>query len=452
MITLRFYAGTLEIHGVDDGADLPGATWDARAACLRAPAHRYAEVVLALRARGAIVTDEARKYPALTAGARVFKEPRPFQTEALAAWKKAQGRGVVVLPTGAGKTHVATLAIDDRRRATLVVAPTLDLVRQWTVLLEQTFGVPVGVIGGGEHVVEALTVTTYDSAWMHMEHIGARFGLVVFDEVHHLCAESYAFAARLCLAPYRLGLTATPERSDGREAMLDELIGPIVYRKEIDELEGTYLSEYETIRIPIALSDDDRKEHDEARAIYKAFLHDSGVRLGGPGAWSAFIQRAARSPEGRRALAMYRRQRALAFAAPRKLDEIARLLELHRGQRTLLFTDDNATAYAIARRFLVPVITHQTKLRERTQLLDAFAAGALPVLATSRVLNEGIDVPDAQVAIIVSGTGSVREHVQRLGRILRRREGKTAVLYELVTADTAEGFTSERRREHIAYR
>jgi superfamily II DNA or RNA helicase len=452
MVTLRFYAGTLEIHGVKETDALPGCAWDARGACLRAPAHRYAEVVLALRARGVTVTDDARRYPTLAGGARVHKEPRPFQTAALAAWKKAQGRGVVVLPTGAGKSHVATLAIDDRRRATLVVAPTLDLVRQWTVLLEQSFGVPVGVIGGGEHVVEALTVTTYDSAWAHMEHIGARFGLVVFDEVHHLCAESYAFAARLCLAPYRLGLTATPERSDGREAILEELIGPIVYRKEIDELEGTYLSEYETVRIDVTLSDDDQRAHDEARAVYKAFLHDSGVRLGEPGAWSAFIQHAARSAEGRRALAMHRRQRALAFAAPRKLDEIARLLEEHRGQRTLLFTDDNATAYAIARRFLVPVITHQTKLRERTALLTAFASGALPVLATSRVLNEGIDVPDAQVAVIVSGTGSVREHVQRLGRILRRREGKTAVLYELVTVDTAEGFTSERRREHVAYR
>ncbi len=454
MITLRFFAGTIEVHGEipPDLRELPGCVEDARAGCFRAPAYRYADIVLALRAHKLEYIDEARRYAELASGAKVHKEARPFQTESLAAWKKAKGRGVVVLPTGAGKTHVATMAIDDKRRATLVVAPTLDLVRQWTSLLEATFGGPIGVVGGGEHTVENLTVTTYDSAWAHMEHLGARFGFVVFDEVHHLCAESYAFAARLCLAPYRLGLTATPERSDGREAILHELVGPIVYRKEIDELEGTYLSEYETIRVDVELSQEARIEHDEARAIYKQYLVESGVRLGGPNGWSAFIQHAARSVEGRRALAAYRKQRALAFAAPQKLDVIERLLLEHAGRRTLLFTDDNATAYAIARRFLVPVITHQTKLRERTALLDGFSRGTLPVLATSRVLNEGIDVPDAQVAIIVSGTGSVREHVQRLGRILRRREGKTAVLYELVTANTAEGFTSERRREHVAYR
>jgi superfamily II DNA or RNA helicase len=453
VITLRFYAGTVEVRGMTrDAIAPPGCAWDAREACFRAPAHAYAAIVLALRDRKVEVADEARRYTTLAHGARVHREPRPFQAEALAAWKKARGRGVVVLPTGAGKTHVAVMAIDDKRRSTLVVAPTLDLVRQWVQLLEETFHVEVGVIGGGDHVVKDLTVSTYDSAWMHMEHLGARFGMIVFDEVHHLCAESYALAARMSTAPYRLGLTATPERPDGRQAMLDELVGPIVYRREIDELEGTYLSEYETVRIEVELDEAHRIAHDEARAVYKAFLAQSGVRLGGPGGWQEFIQRAARSPEGREALAAYRRQRALAFAAPQKLDEVERLLEEHRGQRTLLFTDDNATAYAISRRFLVPVITHQTKVRERSAVLAAFADGTMPVLATSRVLNEGIDVPDAQVAIIVSGTGSVREHVQRLGRILRRRDGKRAVLYELVTANTAEGFTSERRRDHVAYR
>ena len=98
------------------------------------------------------------------------------------------------------------------------------------------------------------------------------------------------------------------------------------------------------------------------------------------------------------------------------------------------------------------MITHQTKVRERTTLLKAFSDGSLPVLATSRVLNEGVDVPDAQVAVILSGTGSTREHVQRLGRILRPRPGKRAVLYELVSADTGETYTSEKRRDHRAYR
>lgn len=464
--SLSWFAGTLELRGLAAGAEMPpGCAWDERDACHRAPACRYAELVLWARDRGLPVEDRARAYQELAHGARGLPASRPFQTEALNAWRKARGRGVVVLPTGAGKTHVALRAIDDKRRSALVVAPTLDLVRQWHELLIEAFGDvgggldgsaggngDIGVLGGGQHDVRPLTVATYDSAWAHMEHLGARFGLVVFDEVHHLCAESYAQAARLCLAPYRLGLTATPERADGREALLEELVGPIVYRKEIDEMEGQWLSEYDVVRLEVSLSDVDRAAYQAAREEYRAFVQRSGVRLSSPQGWGELVKRAARSAEGRAALAAHRRQRALAFAAPQKLDELARLLEQHRGARTLIFTDDNATAYGIARRFLVPVITHQTKVRERSAVLKAFSSGELPVLATSRVLNEGVDVPDAQVAVIVSGSGSVREHVQRLGRVLRRREGKRAVLYELVTADTGEAQTSERRRDHVAYR
>src|SRR4029079_5273429 len=125
--------------------------------------------------------------------------------------------------------------IDDKRRSTLIVTPTLDLVRQWYDILGATFGGPIGLVGGGEHDVQPITVTTYDSAYLHMDHLGARFGLIVFDECHHLPGASYALAARLSLAPFRLGLTATPEREDGREGDLEKLIGPIVSRKDIVE-------------------------------------------------------------------------------------------------------------------------------------------------------------------------------------------------------------------------
>ncbi len=147
-----------------------------------------------------------------------------------------------------------------------------------------------------------------------------------------------------------------------------------------------------------------------------------------------------------------RRQRELAFAPIAKLEYLEHLLLLHRRDRAILFTQDNATAYAIARRFLVPVITHQTQVRERSSILAGLAEGTYRAVVTSKVLNEGVDVPDANVAVILSGSGSVREHVQRLGRILRKREGKRAILYELVTEGTTETFTSERRREHSAYR
>lgn len=148
----------------------------------------------------------------------------------------------------------------------------------------------------------------------------------------------------------------------------------------------------------------------------------------------------------------YRRQRELAFCASAKLDYAEHLLHEHRSERVLLFTQDNATAYRIARRFLVPCITHQTKVRERSDVLSGLAEGRYGAIVTSKVLNEGVDLPDASIAIVMSGSGSVREHVQRLGRILRARDGKRAVLYELVTGDTGETYTSDRRREHSAYR
>ena len=117
-----------------------------------------------------------------------------------------------------------------------------------------------------------------------------------------------------------------------------------------------------------------------------------------------------------------------------------------------MFTQDNATVYLLSRSFLIPAITHQTKVSERSDILARFARGEYAAIATSKVLNEGVDIPDANVAIVMSGSGSVREHVQRLGRILRKRDGKRAILYELVTGGTSESMTSMRRRDHVAYR
>lgn len=453
-LTLTFVAGTLELRGLPQGApEAPaGCVWDPRAACFRAPALAYADVVRSLVRQKVPHEDRARSYATLEHGLRVHREPRPYQREALEAWLGQASRGLVVLPTGAGKSQLACMAIDAKRRATLVVAPTLDLVRQWYDLLRTSFATEVGVIGGGEYSIHPLTVTTYDSAYLHMENLGARFGLVVFDEAHHLPSAAYANAARMSLAPFRLGLTATPERTDGKEALLTELCGPIAYRKEIVDLAGGFLAEYDTERIEVELSPDERAEHDAARALYRGFVERHGIRMSTPHGWADFLIQSARTPEGRAAMAGYRRQRELAFCAPAKLDFVEHLLARHAHQRALIFTQDNATCYAVSRRFLIPAITHQTKIKERSELLSSLAEGRYAALVTSKVLNEGVDIPAASVAIILSGSGSVREHVQRLGRILRKQGDKRAVLYELVTAETIETFTSERRREHVAYR
>jgi superfamily II DNA or RNA helicase len=454
MVTLSFAQGTLVLRGLP--RDSPGCDglllWDRRSQCHRGRACDYAAVVRSLRAADVDFEDTARGYEALTIETCVYREPRPYQSEAIAAWNAAQGRGVVVLPTGAGKSHVATMAMRSKKRSTLVVVPTLDLVRQWFDLLRHTFDADVGIVGGGEHTVRPLTVTTYDSAYLHMEHLGARFGLVVFDECHHLPGASYRLAAEQCLAPFRLGLSATPERADGLESQLESLVGPNVYEKRIVELSGRYLADYETERIEVDLSAAERAEYASERGLYTAFVRSQGIAMGSPQGFSNFIMRASRTLEGQRALTAYRRQREIAFAAPRKLDVLGDLLQEHCSEKTLIFTQDNRTAYAVARRFLVPIITHQTKVRERSEVLAEFASGAYTALVTSKVLNEGVDVPDASVAVVLSGSGSVREHVQRLGRILRPKNDKRAVLYELVTRGTGETRTSERRRAHDAYR
>src|SRR5207302_2533414 len=157
----------------------------------------------------------------------------PPQTEALETWCKQGNRGVVVLPTGTGKTHLAILAVSRTARPALVVTPTIDLLNQWYGELLLAFGEPIGLLGGGYYDLQPLTVTTYDSAYIHVERWGNRYGLLVFDECHHLPGQSYMAAAVASIAPFRLGLTATPERADGAEAVLPELIGPIVFRREI---------------------------------------------------------------------------------------------------------------------------------------------------------------------------------------------------------------------------
>ena len=133
------------------------------------------------------------------------------------------------------------------------------------------------------------------------------------------------------------------------------------------------------------------------------------------------------------------------------MEELARILIEHKNSRILIFTNDNKTAYYISSLFILPLITHETKAKERKQILDNFRNGKWPFLVNSRVLNEGVDVPEADIAVIISGTATVREHVQRLGRILRKKENKTAILYEIITANTGEVFASRKRRTHSAY-
>ncbi len=447
-IVLRFDAGTLLLDGVEREAadDVPESfRWDERVRRFRAPALAYRHVVKSLMRRGVAFADQARAYHEFDFPTKFTVEPRPYQQEAISAWRKAERCGVVILPTGAGKSLVAQMAIELTKRSTLVVVPTIDLMNQWYDLLLSCFQAEVGLIGGGFFEVGALTVSTYASAFRFMERLGDQFGLIIFDECHHLPGDVFRYAAEMALAPFRLGLTATPERADGADALLEDLIGPIVYRREARELAGEYLSDYSVVRLHVEMSAAERAAYERERAVFKSFLQDKNIRLSSLQGWQMFIMASARSEEGRRAMKAYRESKRIALGTDAKLRVLAELLKRHRRDRVLIFTAENEMVYRISEQFLIPAITHETNIKERRDWLAAFNAGEVLALATSKVLNEGVNIPAASVAVVLSGSGSTREHIQRLGRILRKLPDKEATLYEVVTLDTTEEGISRRR-------
>lgn len=395
--------------------------------------------------------DRARQDQPVDLSLKAHLTLRIHQRRALEAWQQAQGRGSVVLPTGAGKTYLACQVMAQVQCSVMVVVPTLDLMEQWGRVIKDLFRVDAGFWGGGKTQLADVTIITYDSAIRVCKQHGDRFGLIIFDECHHLAAPVYQSIARCALAPYRLGLSATIEREDHREVDLVDLIGDVVYRAQISEMESSVLSPYDVITWRIPLSDRDQALYDESRDIYLRYLRYAKISFHQKNSWQQFIFSASRSVQGRRALSAYRSQRRIACNSFTKIQALWDVLSAHADEKILVFTQDNELAYRIGLYYVLPVITHHTKKPERKRFLHSFHEGELRCLVTSKVLNEGVDVPDASVGVVVSGTGSVREHVQRLGRILRHRDGKRAKLYELVSDQTGEISTQYRRQAHDAY-
>ena len=452
---LDFDLGTLTLKGCL-GELPPGVrrylTFDPRTGEYRGRACDYAGLYLALQYDKIEFTDRARAFAPLELNDPGL-ELRPHQSRALAAWQAAGFRGVAAMPTGSGKTILAVAAIHRLRRPTLVLVPTIDLLTQWTQTLERFFRCPVGMLGGGSHEILPLTVSTYDSALLNMEFIGNKFAFLVADECHHLPGAETRLAAAMCIAPYRLGLSATPELPEDRAEVLKDLIGPTVIEVSIAELEGRSLSPYRVATLRVPLDPQEEALYRRNREIYTSFLRKNHLTFSSGGDWSRFLQLCARTAEGKLVMRAFLEQRRIARGGRAKLRTVWELANRHIGERMLIFTADNATAYELGRLFFWPVLTHHTKAAERKEFLEKFRTGEYPVLVTSKVLNEGVDVPAAAVGVILSGSGSVREHVQRLGRILRPSPGKDqAVLYELISADTSEENVSRRRRNHAAYR
>ncbi|WP_435146216.1 DEAD/DEAH box helicase family protein [Halobaculum sp. P14] len=449
-VVLRFEDGTVVVDGDVQSAlsDVPDVEADPRSGVVRAPAGRYRAVRDALADAGVDVDDRVAVADDDRLELTLRYDLRDYQQDALDAWRDAGDRGVVELPTGSGKTVVALAAMAALGVPTLVVVPTVDLLTQWRRELESEFDEPVGQLGGGEQRVEPLTVATYDSAYLRADDVGGDFGLVVFDEVHHLGGEGYRDIARLFAAPARLGLTATFERPDGAHEVVAELVGPVVHRLSADDLAGDHLAEYEVRRVEVDLSPAERDRYEEAQGTFVDYVRDAGITFRSGSDYQELVKRSGNDPRAREALLAKQRAREVMMNADAKVEELARILYRHRDERVIVFTAHTDLVYRLSDRFLLPAITAETGAAERREILDRFRDGEYSRVVAANVLDEGVDVPDASVGVVISGSGSEREFTQRLGRILRPGDdgAKTATLYELVTAETAEERVADRRR------
>jgi len=275
---LSFDSGTLLLTNVvrKELPDIVASSvwrWDSRVGTWRCDAIHYAAIRKALVERfGAHFSDNVME-PACISWSKVnLPRLRPEQTEALAAWNQADSRGQIIMPTGTGKTEVALAAMARTKTATLVVAPVRDLMYQWHRRILRAFDYDGGIVGDGLANIKPITVTTYDSAYIHMAKMGAGFGLLVFDEEHHLPGKCRREAAILSTAAMRLGLTATPQRSDGLHKDLDWLIGPVVYDMPFKQAEGSTLANFDVVRIPVALNDNEQATYDQCSRVIRHFI------------------------------------------------------------------------------------------------------------------------------------------------------------------------------------
>ncbi|WP_336037056.1 DEAD/DEAH box helicase [Halobacterium yunchengense] len=479
-VRLAYEDGTLRVTHDGDGpptdgvASLPHVERDDRTDAGRAPAMAYAALAAYLDYREIPYEDDVLRADDLAVSSAY--DLRDYQQDALDAWlagdrvdggaagpererwrvsgseaaagsQRQRRWGVLELPTGSGKTVIGLKAIEAVGRSALVVVPTIDLLTQWKRELGREFDREVGQLGGGEQVVRPVTVATYDSAYLRADDLGDRFGLVVFDEVHHLGGEGFRDVARMFAAPARMGLTATFERPDNAHEVVAELVGGVAYRLSADDLAGDHLADYDVKRVEVPLTAEERDRYEDAQGTFTDYLRQSSVQLRSGSDYQELVKRSGTDPRAREALLAKQRARRIVRESDAKVDRLEEILDRHRRDRVIVFTASTDLVYRLSERFLLPAVTHETAASERREVLERFRRGDYSRVVTANVLDEGVDVPDANVAVVFAGSGSEREFTQRLGRVLRpKADGGRALLYELVSADTAEERVADRRR------
>ena len=348
---------------------------------------------------------------------------RPYQAQAAEAFFHG-GSGVVVLPCGAGKTIVGAAAMAHSRTTALVLVTNTVAARQWRdELLRRTTltAEEIGEYSGSRKEVRPVTIATYQvlttrrkGAYPHLELLDARdWGLIVYDEVHLLPAPIFRMTADL-QARRRLGLTATLVREDGREDEVFSLIGPKRYDAPWKDLETQgYIAPAVCTEVRLTLPERERMFYATAE------------------------------PEDR-----YR----LASTASGKNRVVEEIVSRHPDDQVLVIGQYLDQLAELAEHLDAPLLTGQTPVGERERLYDAFRAGELTRLVVSKVANFSVDLPEAAVAIQVSGSfGSRQEEAQRLGRILRpKADGRTAHFYAVVTRDTLDQEYAAHRQRFLA--
>src|SRR6185436_5715857 len=262
-----FDRGTIVIDSPLD-APPPGFVWDRRVDRWRAPALELAPLTDRLRERGASIVFRSTR-PQGFAPERVPPDRRPplrpYQEEALRAWTAAGRRGLVVLPTGSGKTRLAVHALLAVGAPTIVIVPTRQLLHQLRTAIAEFYPGPIGVYGDSEHDVHAITVMTYESAHRHLDRFGDRFDLLIVDEAHHASSEQVSEAACMTTARFRVGLTGTPPEDDDRRRAAERTIGPVCFAVPLGKLTGSFLADFDVKVIPVWLTAEEQAAYTHHR-------------------------------------------------------------------------------------------------------------------------------------------------------------------------------------------